>query len=543
MTIKVSIQESIYNEIIQGMQTANNPWIAPKGLFYLLGGNIVPFTPQPTVLRIETNRIGEPIQIAVNQMGEFGSGVDVRAKQTTYMVVASSSVVTKGVQLGRGKNLITVQVQNRPEDVAYLIVNATTITAIWESFARVLYTVSTRILDEQTRAINSDLATRLIEPFISFQNLLPDIQSLKILTTRFLTKGLIHSVGTDLGVNELIKALTLTNPVYKPMDKDTFELYPALDPWTKSASQFGGLEAHVWLPNIGVSSWLAFLSFISNQPDIYSIVSISESEVVIEYQGEIQRHSFDFDKFGTDFLVSQATTECFKSIIVTASMQSIVTVAMCAAAYTFDLYIDTDHLLGDCRGTFDSNIAFDNNCKFDTDPIDPFTDGWVNLSLTGRFEQDYPNLHSLDTFVIPSTAYTGFLCTYDGWYTQLIANHKYEIDVPVDITVTGHIQKALGWILESPNGTRWDVRVHAQTNTLQSSSGSSAAITNFKVIKPDLSEASFAIEDDGTLQVISPPPGGEVLINTLYIMGDDATVWWVTVNNDNEIVVTKIFPV
>jgi hypothetical protein len=541
--ISVAIQESIYSDIIKSMQTDNAPWVIPKGMFYLLNHVIVPFTPQPTVIRIETDRVGEPINILVDQIGEFGSGVDVRSQQTTYTVVAQSSVITKGIQLGRGRNLITVQVQSRPDDVAYLIINATSIVAMWEAFARVLYSVSTRIIDEQKSAISSDLATRLIEPFISFQDLLPDIQSLKILTTRLVTKGLIHSVGTRLGVNELTKALTLTTPVFKNMDKDTFDLYPALDPWTCSASQFGGQEAHVWLPNIGITSWLAFLSFISSQPDLYNIISVTENEVVVEYQGDIQRHNFDFDQFGTDFLVSQATTECFKSIVVTASMQSIVTVRMCAAAYTFDLYITSDTLLGDCRGNFDTNRPFDNNCPFDADPIDPFTDGWVDLSLTGRFEQDYPYTHTLDTFIVPSTAYTGSLCGYEGYYTQLIANHKYEIDVPVDITVNGYIQKALGFILESPNGTRWDIRVNASNQTLKSTSGTLAPINLYKVTKPDMSEASFAIENDGTLKVVSPPSGGETLMNTLYIQGDDVSVWWITVDNDNVIKVTQIFPV
>lgn len=541
--IKVSLQESIYSGIVTSMQKDNIPWVAPKGVFYLLDGDIIPYTPQPTVLRIETNRIGEPIGIDIASIGGTDPNIDIRDQQTTHMVVAQSSVITKGVQLGRGKNLITVQVINRPEDVSYLIVNTTTIAAMWESFARVLYSASTRIIDEQNRAISSDLATRLIEPFISFQDLLPDIQSLKILTTRLLTKGLIHSVGTDLGVKEILKALTISTPIYKPMDKDTFEIFPSLDPWTKSASQFGGYEAHVWLPNIGITSWLAFLGFISNQPDLYNIISISESEIVIEYQGEIQRHQFDFEKFGSDFLVSQATTECFKSIIVTASMESYVTVRMCAAAYTFDLRITSDYLLGDSRGNFDSGIPFDMGHSFDTDPIDPFTDGWIDLSLSGRFEQDYPYHHTLDTFVVPSTSYTGDWCGYDGWYTQLIANHKYEIDMPVDITVSGFIQKALAFVLESPDTTRWEVKVHAASQTLISTSGTAIPLNLYKVTKPDLSEATFAIDNSGVLQVVSPPIGGEILMNTLYIMADDATVWWVTVDNDNIIKVSKIFPV
>lgn len=540
--ITVSVQDTIYSGIIQSMQIGNAPWVPPKGPFYLLSGVIAPYTLNPTIIRIETDRVGEAIQVNVEQQGSFGSGVDIRKKVRSYTVVATSSVVTTGIQLGQGINYITVSVMNRPSDISYLIVSATTITALWEAFARVLYSVSTRIIDEQKRAISSELATRLIEPFISFQNLLPDIQSLKTISIRLAEKGLIHSVGTDHGVTELIKALSLSTPVYNIMDKDSFDLFPALDPWAKSASQFGGKEAHIWLPNIEIASWLAFLSFISNQPDLYEILSISESEVVIRYQGELQRHTFDFNKFGSNFLTSQASSQCFSSIIINATMSSVQTIRMCVGTYTFDLRITDQNLLGDCRPHFDYS-DLDIGCPLDTDPVDLFTDGWIDLSLSGRFEQDYPDLHVLDTFIVPSTNYPD-LCGYDGWYTQMVSNHRYDIDVPAPIGISGYIQEGLAWILQSPDGNKWIVSTNHITETLMATLYiPTATVSNFKVIKPDLTEASFAITNSGVLQVIAPI-GGETLTTTLYITADDETsVWRVNVGNDDVIVIDKIFPV
>jgi len=543
MTIKASVQDTVYSDIIRSMQTGNAPYIVPKGPYYLTQGDIVPFTPQPTVLRIETDRVGEPIRIEVERTQPIGSGVDLRQTRSVYTVVPASEVVTVGVQLGRGLNHINMTVINREEERALLLVRATTIVSIFEAFARVLFTDAIRIIDEQQRAISSRLATRLLEPFISFQDLLPDIQSLKILATRLAAKGLIHSVGTDLGVTELIKALTLTTPVFRPMDKDTDDLYPSLDPWTNNASQFGGQEAHVWLPNVGIASWLAFLGYISNQPDLFEIISISETEVVVRFQGELQRHRFDFDAFGTDFLTSLATTECFKSIIVTVTMDVFLTIAMCAATYTFDLFIDETNLLGDCRRTFDSGIPFDSDCPLDGDPVDPFTDGWEGLSLSGRFEQDHPFTHTLDTFVVASSAYTGSVCGYEGFYTQLVENQRYEPLLDISIEVTGYIQAAIGWFLESPDSTKWDIRVNSSTGTLIATSGATGTLNNFKVTKPDTSEAAFDITNAGEVQVVAPPPGGEILFNTIYILADDSTVWHVTVSNLNVIETTKIFPV
>jgi len=542
--LKASVQDTIYTPILDSMLSVNEPYIAPKGQFYLLSGDAVPFTPQPTVIRIETSRIGEPIKIEVAQTQKVNPGVDPRNNQKVYTVVPTSEVVTVGIQLGRGGNQVAITHTNFPEDRAFLILHATTIMSLWEAFARVLFNDATKITDEQQRAVSSKLATRLIEPFIGFQDLLPEIQSLKILATRLATKGLVHSVGTNLGVSDLIKALTLTSPVLKPMDKDKFDLDPSLDPWVNNASQFGGQEAHVWLPNVGITSWVAFLGYISNQPDLFDILSISENEVVIRFQGEIQRHRFDFDASGTDFLTSSSSEECFKSIIITITMDVFMTIAMCAATYTFDLFITIDNLIGDCRRTLDTGVPFDSSCPLDADPVDPFTDGWENLSLSGRFEQDFPFTHTLDTFVVPSTSYTGAACGYEGFYTQQVESNRYDIDLLIPITVSGFIQSTIGWFIESPDGEIWSVTLNSATETLIATSGFPNALSNFKVTKPDTSEAAFDITNAGVLQAISPPPGGsEILHNTIYILADDSTVWHVTVNDSNVIVVTKIFPV
>jgi len=125
----------------------------------------------------------------------------------------------------------------------------------------------------------------------------------------------------------------------------------------------------------------------------------------------------------------------------------------------------------------------------------------------------------------------------------MVSNHKYEPILDIDIDVQGYIQAAWAWVLQSPDLTLWDIRVDAITETLKASTIASGFITSFKVTKPDTSEASFSIDNSGILTVTSPPPGGELLINTLYILGTDSTVWHVTVNNSNILEITKIFPV
>jgi hypothetical protein len=539
--LKVSLQPTLYSPVIAEMQRSSaTRYHAPKGLFYNLAGVVSPYTLNPTVLRIETDRINEAIEIQVAKVNHENIGLDQRSDREIYTVVATSGVITVPVQLGRGENRITAQVLGRTGDVDYLIVYTSTIVALWESFVRVLYQNSLKIINEQKTAVSSKLATRLLEAFISFQDLLPDVQSLQILAMRLLTRGMVHGPGSSSGVTDMVKALNLTTPVYKNMDKDTFEINPSLDPWARTSSQFGGNEAHVWIPNVGIASWLAFLGYINNQPDLFDIISVSEEEVVVRFQGELQRHRFDFDLFGTDFLSSLARSDCFKSVTISVGMRSQMLIVKCAPAYTFDLFVPEDKLLGNSRSSFDIDVPFDSDLPFDSDDVDPFTDGWLGLSLTGRFEQDYPQQYPLDTFVMPSTQYTGSVCGYEGHYSQVVENQNFQLDVDATFTADGWVQTAIPFTLESPDNTRWDI-IPDENGQLVAISGSARNPDNYKVTKPDLSEIAFAITNEGFLQTV-PVSGGETLRDDLYVKGTGGFIWDINVNNANVIFTDKIFP-
>lgn len=424
LTIKP--QATIYDDIIARMQTGNVPWVAPKGSFYLLENIVVPYIPRPTVFRIESDAsAGTIADITIDQPDANNVAVDTRRNAKFTNVVLNSGATTTGLQLGRGMNIISITNRDTGE-IAYSVVRATTIVASWQAFARVLFSDTLRVIDSQKTSIYSQLGTRLIEPLLPFQTLLPDIQSIQILATRLAARGLIHNTGDGTGVDDLIKALTLSSPLYRKMKKDTNEVFFPLDPLMNSGSSFGGKEAHVWLPNIAVANWVAFLGYLKSQPDVVDPLYVSEREVTFNYNGVQQRHEFDFDAYGADFLTSLARSECFRSVTISISMATILYLKICAAAYTFDLFVTENAPIGNSRLSFDLDIPFDSNLPFDSDDVDPFSDGWVGWSLTGRFEWDTPLNHVLDTFVQPSSAYPGPLCGYEGFYTQMIENQRYD---------------------------------------------------------------------------------------------------------------------
>lgn len=436
--LKASISKSIYSPIIDSI-FEQDVWGAPVGRFYLLiPDQTVPMTLYPTVINIETDRVGEPLEISVvYKENPPDVGVLPSQKPTTINVVPSGTLTTMPVQLGQGRNDITITTRVEPRETAYLIVYTNEIMSLWESFARDFYTNVTRMIDTEKQAINSPFGIRLVEPYLAVQELLPDTQSLKVLTARMLVRGLLHSVGNKSGQDDILKSLSVSTPVYSTMNKLTYDFDPDLDPWIDAGSQFSGTEAHVWVPNYGIMAWTAFWKYLKANPSNYELLSINETVISFLHQGHVRRHYFDFDRFGTDFLQALAREDCFKSIYITIAMSSQVVFRFCAASYTFDLYLEKP--IGNCRESFDIDVPFDQDCPFDADPVDPFSDGWLGWSLSGRFEQRENQPLGFDTFVVPAIDYLGDYCVYDGFFTQNLTNTRYDVELPVEILVQGEV--------------------------------------------------------------------------------------------------------
>lgn len=433
--IRISLQESVYAPIIESMRSSA-PWGAPKGPFFLLQGNITPKVPRPTSFVLETDQPGCVVEIEIAKVNPSAIGVDSRNNPAIYQYQTVGDSTSVPIQLNPGINQIQARILGSDRDIAYYVVSASSIVSLWEGWARVLYNEAVQIINEQEQAIYSNVGTRLIEPFINFPDLLPDIQSLQILSTRLVDRGFIHNVGTNSGVKDLLTAFSLGTPALRPMERDNFDV-DVLDPFTNTASQVFGQEAHVWMPNLGIASWAAFLRYIAAHEDIYVPVKVSEEEVAIIFQGNLEIHTFNFDDFGADFITALARSQCFKTIDISILIKSQIAFIMCAASYTFDLFITDDNPIGNARISLDRGVPFDNDLPFDNDDVDPFNEGWVGLSLTGRFEQEDLSQYCLDTFVIPSTAYAGPQCCYPGYYTQLVEHQRYDFEVDARPFVVG----------------------------------------------------------------------------------------------------------
>ncbi len=432
--LTLEIEHSIYKPYFD-LIWDSQPYGAPRGKFYEITKDTIPYLPRPTVLRLTTDRLNESLKIFVERSQSNDAGVDDRTVVDEFDVIPTSTESTISVQLGLGKNKILIETTNGVYESFFFYITVNDILTIWLSFLRDFYTNVIRKVDVQKQAVNSLYATRLVEPFLPIQDLLPEIQSLRTLATRLAVSGILHSPGTNEGVNDIIKSLTLANPVYNQMDKDTFEFDPEGDPWTNLASQFYGTEAHAWIPNYGITKFVTLIKYLAANPSLYEIVDINEQQIRYYFQGKLRTHAFDLDRYGADFLQQLARTECFNNIRVSMTISSYMEWRMKGASYTFDLVLENP--IGNARQSFDIEEPFDSNLPFDSDDVDPWSDGWIGWSLSGRFEQYENDQLGLDTFIVHSPPNYANPWPYYSYFTQSLNTTRNDVDLAIELAITG----------------------------------------------------------------------------------------------------------
>jgi hypothetical protein len=294
-------------------------------------------------------------------------------------------------------------------------------------------------IDEQQNAIFNKYSTRLAEPYITYKDFLPEFQTIQTMALKFIIRTLMNDKAEDVGVRDFTTALTQSTPVFNPI-RGSFNFDPIVYPLSNIQELFSGTDAHVWIPNSKIANWTAFIKYIDNLPDLFSLESVSESEVVLDYGGVEERHRFDFE---TDDYSTNFGLHAFDNIRVSTILNSSLLMRIFAASYTLDLVVRADSPLGDSRPYFDSGRPFDSGVTFDADYVDPLADGFVGLPLTGRFEQDVKNTYDakygFDTIVQPSLAYNQNGVYPDGFYTQFIGTQNDTRTLTIDIGSTGDL--------------------------------------------------------------------------------------------------------
>jgi hypothetical protein len=403
----------------------------PDSNFTLKRQYTVPYSFEPTVFELRTVTPNAPVEVAVVRRGLPGEPDETQR----YVVIPTTETFLIPLRLGRGTNVVTAFDQYNRASTA--IVAATTYASVLCSYAREIYNYSQVTVDEQSTAIFSPVATRLAEPLLPIIDLLPDVRSQQVLAAKLATRALVSGAGREIGVRDMLAALTLSTPIFVQQLPDDTYFEPAARPMFNQHEAFGGVEAHVWPANACVGRWLAFINYINNV-SVFRVIEISENEVIFyDENGDVQRHVFDLTAEECSLTQLALQALCFDTIDLTIQITSDTALAICAAAYPFDMRANPPYRIVPLGDEFGVELA-----------LDPGFDGYLDFNLTQHWDGGVP----LDSFgPMPSLASGLPTCIYEEGYAVaplLLASADTTITAAPDITITATSQTAVGAVLD-----------------------------------------------------------------------------------------------
>lgn len=351
----------------------------PQGTFYLRSGFVLAYNFDPIPFTLKILEKGVPVSIAVTREGSTGK------PETIYQsFIPQNLTETVELSLGRGRNLIYVTDGNHHD---FIIVSATTFATVLCAIANEIYSHSQIELDEVHSAIYSPVSSRLAEPYLAFPEILPtpSVRSQQTLALKLAVRAHVVDSGSSRAVNDMTTAVSLQTSVPAELHNPSKRFQPAIDKVYTTQEAFGGFDMHTWFHNECMNRWDTFIRHLSNSPERYRPIRITEDEILFDDStGTTRRHLFDFSNPACSSLSS--AINCFDNIQISMNFFGDFVVPFCAAAYPFDSCFTSAHPLGSGRATFDSMIPWDSGVPLDYDLLDPGDDGWVGFCWADRWD-------------------------------------------------------------------------------------------------------------------------------------------------------------
>ena len=347
--------------------------------FYLPRANLIPYYYNPTPFILEADA-GRTFSIAVRVRDGWHRNI---SSETNLITTGATTLVY--LRLGLGYNEVEITEVGGDNDRFFATWNTATYATLLYALAKDLYDNVTIDLDGQRSRILANFGSAMVEHLLPYQDMLVDVHVWRVLSARMGLRTSTNQSGRERGVLDWLTALTTTTPILAQTvnDFDTFEYQL---PRVYAPEHFGGFDAHIWLPNPCVTEWRTFIRYLNAIPSVYDLVSVSEREVVLDYNGRRERHEFPLPVESACSL-SQLIRDlgCLDAIAATV-MSSITTrFLICLSGYPVDFDVEPCTLLGLRR--LDCGRRLDEGERFDTyDDFDPLGDGWEGYTLSGRLD-------------------------------------------------------------------------------------------------------------------------------------------------------------
>jgi len=346
----------------------------PAGIFYLHAEYNMPRSTKPSRFLLATDR-SDPVNIEINDV-DMGTIIPTKDEQSVFLDLFEPPAI----------NFITVS--NGVDEPVHLQVVVTYMASVFELIAREEYEVAGRINEKYFNLLTSPWNAFILEYQLPWQSTsLPDIRSLRIMSVRMLGNTLFNSSGTQGGVTDFVSAFTATTPVWKGA-KNPQLWQPDLYQPVTSADDAYGYEAHIWVPNLCLAKWHAFMRVINNVDNAYALVHGFEDKAVVQAVNADLYEQHLFDNLSPNCTVTALLDYlgCLDNIVVAGRVDLTCEVAICAFATPFDQVVEHPGI--GAYQHFDSGTDFDGDYgPFDTIyDVDLLTDYWLGTTTKKSFD-------------------------------------------------------------------------------------------------------------------------------------------------------------
>jgi hypothetical protein len=382
----------------------------PAGNFYLQAFENVPLSVRSTKFFLVTD-VSSPIEIYINN----------RLARTH---IPRGEVDTIELPLVGAPSLNYIVLRNGIDDPVRIMVAATHLAKQFYVYAAELFEYAGFTVDTYNDLIHSVWSSFMVEYQLPWQEDLPDVRSMKQFAVKTAANCLYGEYGQQGGVTDLIAGFCSSTPVIDaPVNPELWQ--PDLYQPQSSGKDVAGFNAHVWLPNVCLNQWLAFVTLMNNRYD-YEFRYFDENKVVLQLIGTdlLEQHLFDNTAAQCSLRGLLEFLGCMDAIAAGGVTTVWAIAALCAWANAFDTVVEAPGIGG---GFFDSETDFDGDYgDFDSIyDLDPFTDYWVGVNTSKIF--DFGSC--LDTYSAEVTSKDNTDCCQEGPDVLLFTTELIESSV------------------------------------------------------------------------------------------------------------------
>jgi hypothetical protein len=382
----------------------------PAGKFYLQAFDMVARSSLPQRFILETNTVAQ-VKIYVNNRVVW-----------THIPRTERDVITLPLAPPPGSN--DIYVTNGVDAPVNLTVISTYLTTLFDAVAEQLYEVAGRINEKYLALATSPWSSFIIDWLLPWSDKLPDLRSMRAIALKSAANGMFGFSGSDGAVRAMVSVFSSTTPVVHRSHNSSLWQPEVYQPYT-SGDDVLGWDFHVWMPNLCINRWAAFIGYINNNPK-WDFVRFDENVVLLkQHNAEIyQQHVFDNTGRGCSFRSLLGAIGCMDRLVVAGAIELTTQPSFCFWAHSFDQIVEYPGI----GGTFlDSGVDFDGGwVEFDNlYDIDLKTDYWVGASLSTSLD----GLHCFDTYTANVVLPQNQDCCYEGPDTRVFSTMRLDATV------------------------------------------------------------------------------------------------------------------